>query len=220
MWKAMLECLKDQSQALSEAKSSETIICNGKLSDDYLEALIDLKLELQNWNLRFSNWIDTQKGFVKCLNNWLLRCLLYEPEETSDGTPPFSPTRVGAPPVFVICNQWAEAMERFSGEEVIEAMQAFFASVSQLLEQHGVDLQQRMIVDKEMERKVKNLEKNEQKMQKMMQAGEKKMTDTINFGNLQSGLQQIFVAMERFTASLVQAYDELHVSIEDATIAQ
>ncbi|KAJ9673360.1 hypothetical protein PVL29_023129 [Vitis rotundifolia] len=238
MWKAMLECLKSQSQAVSEASSLDAIICNGKLSDDYLEALIELKLELQNWNLRFTNWIDTQKGFVKGLNSWLLRCLLYEPEETPDGAVPISPTRVGAPPVFVICNQWAEAMERFSAEEVVEAMQAFFTSVNQLLELHSVDLQQRMIADKDMERKVKNLEKKEQKMQKVMQAGEKKMTlepgesgsllpgvavkqaQMINVGSLQSGLRQIFEAMERFTANLMQSYEELLVSIEDAKCAQ
>ncbi|CBI18874.3 unnamed protein product, partial [Vitis vinifera] len=238
MWKAMLECLKSQSQAVSEANSLDAIICNGKLSDDYLEALIELKLELQNWNLRFTNWIDTQKGFVKGLNSWLLRCLLYEPEETPDGAEPISPTSVGAPPVFVICNQWAEAMERFSAEEVVEAIQAFFTTVNQLLELHSVDLQQRMIVDKDMERKVKNLEKKEQKMQKVMQAGEKKMTlepgesgsllpgvavkhaQMINVGSLQSGLRQIFEAMERFTANLMQSYEELLVSIEDAKCAQ
>ncbi|XP_034676169.1 protein ALTERED PHOSPHATE STARVATION RESPONSE 1-like isoform X2 [Vitis riparia] len=238
MWKAMLECLKSQSQAVSEANSLDAIICNGKLSDDYLEALIELKLELQNWNLRFTNWIDTQKGFVKGLNSWLLRCLLYEPEETPDGAVPISPTSVGAPPVFVICNQWAEAMERFSAEEVVEAIQAFFTTVNQLLELHSVDLQQRMIADKDMERKVKNLEKKEQKMQKVMQAGEKKMTlepgesgsllpgvavkqaQMINVGSLQSGLRQIFEAMERFTANLMQSYEELLVSIEDAKCAQ
>nr|CAN74079.1 hypothetical protein VITISV_000980 [Vitis vinifera] len=238
MWKAMLECLKSQSQAVSEANSLDAIICNGKLSDDYLEALIELKLELQNWNLRFTNWIDTQKGFVKVLNSWLLRCLLYEPEETPDGAVPISPTSVGAPPVFVFCNQWAEAMERFSAEEVVEAIQAFFTTVNQLLELHSVDLQQRMIADKDMERKVKNLEKKEQKMQKVMQAGEKKMTlepgesgsllpgvavkqaQMINVGSLQSGLRQIFEAMERFTANLMQSYEELLVSIEDAKCAQ
>lgn len=238
MWKAMLECLKSQSQAVSEANSLDAIICNGKLSDDYLEALIELKLELQNWNLRFTNWIDTQKGFVKVLNSWLLRCLLYEPEETPDGAVPISPTSVGAPPVFVFCNQWAEAMERFSAEEVVEAIQAFFTTVNQLLELHSVDLQQRMIADKDMERKVKNLEKKEQKMQKVMQAGEKKMTlepgesgsllpgvavkqaQMINVGSLQSGLRQIFEAMERFTVNLMQSYEELLVSIEDAKCAQ
>lgn len=226
----MLECLKGQSQVVSEAGHLDTIICDGKLSDDYLEALIELKLDLQNWNLRFTNWIETQKGFVKGLNSWLLKHLQHEPEETSDGMAPLSPSLVGAPPVFVICNQWAEAMERFSAEEVVEAMQAFFMIVSQLLEQHSVDLQQRMIADKEMERKVKNLEKKEQKMQKVMQAGGsgspltgvavKETHMIISVGSLQSSLQKIFVAMERFTANLIQAYDKLHISIEDAKLAQ
>lgn len=232
MWKAMLECLKVQSQAASEDNSLDTIICN-VIGDDYLEALIKLKLELQNWVLRFTNWIDTQKGFVKALNSWLLRCLLSDHQETPDGTGPLSPSRFGAPPVFVICNHWAEAMERFSAEEVVEAMQAFFMSVNQLLEQHSGDLQPRMIADKEMERKVKNMEKEEQKMQKVMQAGEKKMAlehgqsgsllsgvtvkqaQMINVGSLRSGLQQTFKAMEKFTADLMQAYEELHACIKD-----
>ncbi|PQM39033.1 uncharacterized protein Pyn_22962 [Prunus yedoensis var. nudiflora] len=103
-------------------------ISNAKLNGAHdLETAIQLKLELQNWNVCFSNWIATQKGYVKALNGWLLRCLLQEPSPQSDEEGdaavvlPLSPGRLGAPPAFVICNQWSQAMDRLSGKEVIES---------------------------------------------------------------------------------------------------
>lgn len=221
MWKAMLDCHKCQCQAFGEGKSLDAITSNGKFSYAHLEAAIELKFELQNWSLRFFNWIVTQKAHVKALNGWLLRCLLYEPEETLDGIVPFSPGRIGAPTVFVICNQWSQAMDRVSEKEVIEAMQGFFVSLNQLLEPHILDLRQRATGDKDMERKIKILEMEEQRIQKMVQAQEKKMgpvlprSEVPKPSSLMSDLKQIFVAMERFTANSVQAYEELCVHIQE-----
>lgn len=38
---------------------------------------------------------------------------------------PFSPGRIGAPPVFVICNQWSQALDRVSEKEVLDSMRDF-----------------------------------------------------------------------------------------------
>ncbi|KAM5565271.1 protein ALTERED PHOSPHATE STARVATION RESPONSE 1 [Rosa sericea] len=238
MWKAMLECHKLQNQAIAEAKGLDVIASKIKYSnDDHLETVIQLKIELQNWNLCFSNWIITQKGCVKALNGWLLRCLLYEPEETQDGAVPFSPGRMGAPPVFVICNQWSRAMDRLSEKEVIEAIQGFQTSIDLLLEQQNVALQQRAIEDKDLARKVKLLEEQQQKMQKVMQAGRGKKfgllggeegrvvlpgeklqvpsEDNKTSRNIEWDLKQTLTAMEKFTANSLEAYEELHAHIEE-----
>jgi hypothetical protein len=72
-----------------------------------------------------------------------------------------------------------------------------------------------------MEKKIKVLEMEEQRIQKMAQAQEKKMgpvlprTEIPNTSSLMSGLKQIFTAMERFTANSLQAYEELCVHIQE-----
>uniref|UniRef100_A0A6N2LFF5 DUF632 domain-containing protein n=1 Tax=Salix viminalis TaxID=40686 RepID=A0A6N2LFF5_SALVM len=131
MWKVMLECHRYQFQAVVEARNLDVIPSNVKFSEACLEAAIQLKIELQNWNLCFSNWISAQRGYVKALNGWLLRHLPSEPAEMQDDVPPFSPCRRGAPPVFAFCNQWSLAIDRVSEMEVIYAMNGFFASVDQ-----------------------------------------------------------------------------------------
>ncbi|MBA0565737.1 hypothetical protein Golob_010598 [Gossypium lobatum] len=243
MWKVMLDCHSCQCQKVMEAKCLDVITLNENLNDTHLEVAMKLKLELQNFVLSLSSWIEAQRGYVKALNGWLHRCLLYEPEEiAADGVSSLSSGGSGVPPVFVILNQWSEVMDRLLEKEVVEAVNTFFISINQVLEQqHNSTLRQRIIADKDMERKVKLLEKEEQKMQKMMQARVKKMTEwakeesavleprdtsTTDGSNireaasLQHGLKQIFMAMEKLAIHFRQAYGELHQCTEKCKATQ
>ncbi|KAK3231962.1 hypothetical protein Dsin_003843 [Dipteronia sinensis] len=221
MWKDMLECHRCQSQTITEAKNFDAIIASdAKLDNTHLEVAIQLKFELQNWTLNFSSWIESQKSYIRALNAWLQRCLPSEPEETPDGVAPFSPGRAGAPPVFVIVYQWSQAIDRLSEKEVTEAIHGFFTSINQLLEQHNVELQQMVTNNKDMDRKVKILEREEQKMQKVFHIRYKKTREGSGIGSLHSGLKQIFIAIERYAANFKQAYDELHIRIEEGKFSQ
>uniref|UniRef100_A0A803NJY1 DUF632 domain-containing protein n=1 Tax=Cannabis sativa TaxID=3483 RepID=A0A803NJY1_CANSA len=224
MWKAMIECHKRQYQAISEVKSLDgnAITSNERLNNADLEASIQLKIVLQTWNLSFSNWIFSQKDLISTINGWLMRCLLYEPEETSDGLIPFSPGRLGAPNIFVICNHWSQALDRISEKEVIGALQGCLACIDTQLKEHNVELLKMVISDKEIERKVKIFEREEQKMVKLIQGREKNLvtsfvlnhSDIIKCNDLQLGLKQIFMAMEKFMANSIQVYEELRLRIE------
>ncbi|KAM1387781.1 hypothetical protein ACFX2I_015984 [Malus domestica] len=241
MWKAMVECHKSQYQAMVEAKGLDGVaISNAKLSSAHKsETAIQLKLELQNWNVCFSKWIVAQKGYVKALNGWLLRCLLHEPnvgdqELTAD-------EGIGAPPVFVICNEWSQAMDRLSEKEVVEAIRGFWTSIHTLLMEdnnNNVEMvQQRMVAEnKDIARKVKFLEEEEGKEQKILhklirgRGGKKNVgSSSLRAGEDEShrervqqqsssdlvwDLKQTLMAMEKFTANSLQAYNELHAHIE------
>ncbi|KAK6129424.1 hypothetical protein DH2020_036826 [Rehmannia glutinosa] len=113
------------------------------------------------------------KGFCRALNNWLMKCLLV-PEETPDGIVPFSPGRIGAPPVFVICNQWWQSLDRISEKEVVDSMRDFASNVLQLWDRDKAEMRQRMLANKD-ERKIKSLDKEDQKIQKEIQALVKRM---------------------------------------------
>ncbi|KAE8663509.1 kinase family protein [Hibiscus syriacus] len=226
MWKCMLECHRNQYQVIREAKTLGSIGSGKKLGDDHLTATLQLEHELISWTLRFSRWIGAQKGYVRALNNWLLKCLYYEPEVTDDGIAPFSPSRVGAPPIFVICNQWSQAMDRISEREVVNSMRIFAMSLLQLWEQDKSEMHRRMMVNKDLDRRARNLDREDQRLQKEIQALDKQIvlvsgdgngllvaghvyqSDTSN-GNLHGSLQRIFEAMERFCSESSKAYDEL-----------
>ncbi|XP_077231148.1 protein ALTERED PHOSPHATE STARVATION RESPONSE 1-like [Tasmannia lanceolata] len=238
MWEVMLECHRSQCHAITEAKNLDAIASSRKLNDAHMEATLELEMELLNWILSFYSWISAQKGYVKALNSWLLKGLHCEPEETVDGTAPFSPGRAGAPPVFIICYQWAQAMDNISENEVFEAMQTFAMIVLQLWERHNAEQRQRMVADKDMERRLKSLEREEQKMQKTLDAVNKNLVlvseqsgitlpgrivhrnYTGDVGSLQMGLKQIFEAMEKFSADSMKVYQELHRRSEEDRLAR
>ncbi|WCJ39992.1 hypothetical protein M5689_020931 [Euphorbia peplus] len=239
MWRGMLECHQNQCQAIRESKGLGSSGSGKKLGDDHLRATLQLEHDLVSWISSFSCWVGAQKGYVKALNNWLGRCLLYEPEETPDGIPPYSPGRMGAPPVFVICNQWAQAMETISEREVIDAMRVFASSVLKIWEQDKLDIHQKMMMNKDLERKARTLDREDQKIHKKLQALDKNIvlaggdghsllsatgnivyqTDTSN-SSLQGSLQRIFEAMEKFTAESMKAYEELIQRSEEQNLAQ
>ncbi|KAK1320957.1 hypothetical protein QJS10_CPA03g02386 [Acorus calamus] len=238
MYRFMLECHRSQCHAITEARNLDAIASGGRLSDEHMKNTMQLFKELLDWILNFSAWYNAQKGFVKALNGWLLKCIYYEPEETADGVAPFSPGRIGAPPVFVIFNYWSQSIDRISEKEVVEAMEAFAATVHRLWEQHHTDQRMGMLANKDMERRLKSSERDEQKMQKLIDTYNKKTVQvsgegrnsttglilhrghTADVGSLQSGLQKIFEAMEQFSASSFQMYEELHARSEEERLAR
>ncbi|XP_059289327.1 protein ALTERED PHOSPHATE STARVATION RESPONSE 1-like [Lycium ferocissimum] len=238
MWKSMLDCHRHQCVAIEAAKRLDDIASHKHFSDANLEATLQLEHELLNWTLSFSCWVSAQKGYVRALNNWLMKFLLYVPEETDDGIAPFSPGRIGAPPIFVICNHWSQAFERVSEKEVVDCMRDFATNVLQLWERDKLELRQKMMVNKDMERQVKNLEREDQKIQKGIHALDKRIvlvsgeenslslnrhvyqSETSKNSSFQVGLQRIFEAIERFTANSLKVYEELLQRIEEDRFAR
>ncbi|VVA99365.1 unnamed protein product [Arabis nemorensis] len=217
MWKSMLDCHRSQCEAIKEARGLGPLRASKKLGDDHLEATRMLGHELIDWILGFSSWVSAQKGFVRELNSWLMKCLIYEPEETADGIVPFSPGRIGAPLIFVICNQWEQTLDRISEKEVIEAMRRFTTSVLHLWEEDRLETRERMMGHGDS----RNMDREEQKIQKEIQELERKMvlvgpgeenivyqSDASN-ESLKGSLQRIFEAMEKFTAESMRAYEDL-----------
>ncbi|XP_057727109.1 protein ROLLING AND ERECT LEAF 2-like [Arachis stenosperma] len=144
MWKFMLKCHEKQFQAIMESKTHSLKINTGLQRDESLKAILELEKELLNWCSQFNNWVRMQKSYVENLNEWLRRCLLDEPEETADGVVPFSPSRIGAPPVFVICNDWHQAMSRISERGVADAMHEFAQRLHELWEKQDEAQRQRI----------------------------------------------------------------------------
>ncbi|XP_057974012.1 protein ROLLING AND ERECT LEAF 2 [Malania oleifera] len=144
MWRSMLKCHQKQFEAIMNSKIRTLKAHTGFPRDSSFAATVELESQLLKWCTRFSDWVNAQKSYAESLNGWLLGCLLQEPEETSDGLAPFSPGRAGAPPVFVICNDWKQAIERISDTGVADAMQEFARSLHQLWEKQDEENRQRL----------------------------------------------------------------------------
>lgn len=144
MWRSMLKCHQKQFQAVMESKTRALRANTGFQRDSSLRATLELEVQLLSWCSHFSDWICSQKSYVESLNGWLLRCLNYEPEETPDGPVPFSPGRLEAPPVFVICNDWCQAVEAISETRVAIAMNDFASNLRQLWERQDEEQRQRI----------------------------------------------------------------------------
>ncbi|KAL6634900.1 hypothetical protein ACP70R_027571 [Stipagrostis hirtigluma subsp. patula] len=220
MWQDKLECYQIQCQVMSEAKNLDSIISAGSNRDLALE----LELELIKWIVNFSCWVNAQRSFVKALNGWLALCLNYKAEETADGVAPYSPGRVGAPLVFVICNSWSQAMDRISEKELVTSMQALVSCVRKLSEQHIVEQTEQIIATRERERWNKTLERKTLEINKEADALNRKLalapgrqsllpsTHTyqdhlLDASSLQASLARVVQALESFASSSLKALE-------------
>lgn len=157
MWKAMLKCHRKQFQVIMESKMRKLKANTGFQTESSSRATADLERELHAWCRHFKDWIFFQKSYVQSLNGWLLQCLKYEPEETPDGPMPYSPGRLEAPPIFLICNDWHQAMETITEAKVENAMNTFATTLHQLWEKQGEEMQQRIIAESLMKEYRENL---------------------------------------------------------------
>ncbi|CAL5324007.1 unnamed protein product [Camellia sinensis] len=160
MWTFMVDCHQKQFLAMLEGKTQLQIAQAAIERNSSIMAVRKLETDILNWATAFTYWISTQKSFVKFLNGCLMKCLLKEPEETPDGIAPFSPTRLGAPPIFITCNDWYNAIENVSGAGVSKAMHEFASMLNQLGKKLDEEKRQRLKVEylaKDLEKRVKTL---------------------------------------------------------------
>ncbi|XP_042472517.1 protein ALTERED PHOSPHATE STARVATION RESPONSE 1-like [Zingiber officinale] len=224
MWSLLLKCHQVHCQAIAEVKGLDFIVSSGKLSSANADEILQLEMEMHKWSSNLPASINAQRNFAKALNGWLLLCLPHEHAETAP-----SPTRIGAPPVFVICNYWSQAMDRASECEVTNSLLTFADSLHQLWERLAVDQNDRMIAVRDREKLLRVIEKKRRAMHKEVKSLRKKLAlvpgqittpphqkpdDAHNttaevVGSLESGLKNVFEAMEHFSASSVKAYGEL-----------
>uniref|UniRef100_A0A1J3IGJ1 DUF632 domain-containing protein n=2 Tax=Noccaea caerulescens TaxID=107243 RepID=A0A1J3IGJ1_NOCCA len=232
MWRSMLKCHQKQFQAIMESKvrsvKSKTV---SQKDSGAAGAILDLEMELREWCSSFNGWVSSQKLYVQSLNGWLSRCLHYEPEATEDGIAPFSPSRIGAPPIFIICKDWQEAMTRISGENVSSAMQGFASSLHELWEKQ--EEEERMVkAESELrdaesdKRSVVSRGKSEsgvsvlddlkvdldsmrKKLAEERARGKEsvKLVSNVSSSSLKAGLVPIFDALRKFTAEYVKAHE-------------
>uniref|UniRef100_A0A8I6Y9K7 DUF632 domain-containing protein n=2 Tax=Hordeum vulgare subsp. vulgare TaxID=112509 RepID=A0A8I6Y9K7_HORVV len=233
MWHAMSECHKIQCHAMSQAKNIDSTVAATRFSEAHIDLIKRLELELLDLVASFAAWVNGQTSYIGTINDWLKKGIDYVPEVTDDGTPPFSPGRLGAPPIFIICNDWATGIARIPETGVVDTMQAFASQVLHLWEKHRLEWRQGMMANRDMDRELRVMERDETSMRKALEAQNNKLVlvsnqsgvslsaqavrdgDPSSEVGLQSCMSRFFEAMESFSAACANAYKDLHLRCEE-----
>ncbi|KAL2343037.1 hypothetical protein Fmac_004322 [Flemingia macrophylla] len=138
MWKAMLECHHAQYITISLAYHSRnsTGASQGDMRRDIMTRLLE---EVEFFGLSFANWMNSLTSYVEALNAWLQNCIL-QPRERSKSRRPFSPRRVLAPPIFVLCRDWSAGFKALPSEELSQAIKNFLSDLHLRTEQQNEQL--------------------------------------------------------------------------------
>ncbi|MED6223054.1 hypothetical protein PIB30_070288 [Stylosanthes scabra] len=143
MWRTMLECHHAQfitiSLAYHSRSSTRTIEADARR-----EILAQLLEEFKCFGLSFENWINSHTTYVESLNKWLQNCVLQPRDRPKNNRrrPP-SPSRVLAPPIFVLCRDWSSRIKSLPAEELSRAIKDFVYGVCRVMEQHDKELQEK-----------------------------------------------------------------------------
>ncbi|OMP01151.1 hypothetical protein COLO4_12109 [Corchorus olitorius] len=143
MWDFMVKCHQKQFRIIIGTKAYAHMANADSRKSSKMKATLRLAKKILNWGTRFRDYVNTQKNFMKFLNEWLLRCIYHQPEATSDGMLGFSPFSIGAPPIFTICSDWYYAINKISDSEVYEAIDKFYLSMHQLWEKQNEEKHER-----------------------------------------------------------------------------
>nr|XP_043626107.1 nitrate regulatory gene2 protein-like [Erigeron canadensis] len=195
MWQSIGKGHRKQLEAIKEGRSL-TLRANTSMErDSSLGTTLELETRLLTWAQHFNSWMNAQKSFVGSLNGWLLQFNIdHEPEINTDGGEvPFSPGQSGAPPIFIICNDWRREINGVSQEQVTIAMNKFALKLRQLLET---------------EDEIQRLSKNQVDLdhKKAM-----KIVENVGAGTLEDGVIPIFKALENFSRDVLKAHKHVRL---------
>ncbi|KAJ4849466.1 hypothetical protein Tsubulata_051059 [Turnera subulata] len=229
MWKLVIECHRKQLQGVEQA----THVASVKIRETSgFKATGKLREKILNWAACFEHYIQTQKAFVKLLNEWLQRCINHEPEEDGDGNVPVSPSRIGAPAIFIVCNDWCNAIADICEDGVHQAILGFASCLDELQQKRKEEQRQRrktLGLLKEFEKQVRNAsemytpgevslldelegKREELNQQKAAHEAAFKLVNDAASRCLTTGLSPIFEVLESFCLENVEAYEKIRLT--------
>ncbi|TMW95696.1 hypothetical protein EJD97_008468 [Solanum chilense] len=141
MWRAMLECHHAQYITISLAYHAKASASSPQ-GDTQKLIMSQLQDEVECFGLSFANWINSHTSYVEALNSWLQNCIL-QPRERTKGRRAFSPRRVLAPPIFVLCRDWSTGIKSLPSEELSDAIKDFLYDLRHSVGHHSEELQKK-----------------------------------------------------------------------------
>lgn len=201
----MLECHHAQYITISLAYHSRSSAGTPQ-GDTRTQIMSQLQNEIECFGLSFANWINSLTSYVEALNGWLQHCIL-QPRERSKSRRPFSPRRVLAPPVFVLCRDWSAGLKTLPSDELSNAIKAFLLDVCQLMERQAEQLQNKQKSD---DAEIGEPESKD---------NEKDDDSSSNLCCIQTSLTKVLDRLNRFSEASLKMYEDVRQNSEAARIA-
>ncbi|XP_059624302.1 protein ALTERED PHOSPHATE STARVATION RESPONSE 1-like isoform X2 [Cornus florida] len=203
MWKAMLECHHAQYITISLAYHAKSSTGTPQ-GDAQRQIMSQLQHEIDCFGLSFANWISSHTSYVEALNGWLQNCIL-QPRERSKGRRAFSPRRVLAPPIFVLCRDWSAGIKDLPSDELSKSIKAFLSDLH-----HSAGHQMEELQDKQRTLDASNNEELESK------DGEKNDDRSSKLCCIQASLTKVLDRLTKFSEASLKMYEDIRQKSEAA----
>lgn len=170
-------------------------------ADAQRQISVQLQQEIECFGLSFANWINSLASYVGALNGWLQHCI--QPQERSKSRRPFSPRRVIAPPIFVLCRDWLIGIDDLPSNELSNAIRAFLAELNCSISQQA-----------ELQRKQKLVEANTG--EELEGKGNENNTFSSNLSCIHSSLTKVLDRLTKFSEASLKMYEDVRQKSEAA----
>ncbi|KAJ6678004.1 TRANSCRIPTION FACTOR putative (DUF630 AND DUF632)-RELATED [Salix viminalis] len=204
MWKTMLECHHAQYITISLAYHSRSTTGTPQ-GNTRRQIMAQLQQEVECFGLSFANWVNSHASYVEALNGWLQNGFL-QPQERSKNRRPFSPRRLLAPPIFVLCRDWAAGIKGLPSEELNNAIKTLLSDLHLLMEQQEEKLHKEDEVD------VNNGESG---------GKENDRDDDVasNLYCIHASLTKVLDRLNKFSEASLKMYEDIRQKTEAARVA-
>ncbi|GAB2252361.1 hypothetical protein Droror1_Dr00005208 [Drosera rotundifolia] len=216
-WKMMMESHEIQARTMRLMKSSS---CHD-YSKFYCEwnGILELESKLQTWHASFSEYMSSQKAYIKTLHGWLSMFVGTESEMYSNGK---DLVPKGVQPLLATCHKWLDSLETLPEKSVKNAIRDLTTDVRSLRARQGEEQRLLRRVDglaKEIDMRsvgylsetkdyrdqlIKKLE-----LEKTKHQDTKMETQRATFNTLKMGFSSVFDAMVDFSKASVESYADL-----------
>lgn len=121
MWEVMAECHRCQFQIISAAYAYGSMKIP-ILSESHRQITAHLEDELRLLSSSFTKWIGAQKAYLKAINSWLEKCILF-PQSSMKKTRrdrfETALRRLG-PPIYVTCGVWYDKLSGLEEQQCVK----------------------------------------------------------------------------------------------------
>ncbi|KAM3290076.1 protein ALTERED PHOSPHATE STARVATION RESPONSE 1 [Capsicum chacoense] len=202
MWRAMLECHHAQYITISLAYHAKASVSSPQ-GDTQKLIMSQLQDEVECFGLSFANWINSHTSYVEALNSWLQNCIL-QPRERNKGRRAFSPRRVLAPPIFVLCRDWSMGIKSLPSEDLSDAIKDFLYDLRHSVGHHSEELQKKETTPESgnEELEAKDEEKNDEK--------------SSNLNHIHSSLTRVLDRLTKFSEASLKMCEDIRQKCETA----
>ncbi|KAK3011241.1 hypothetical protein RJ639_010696, partial [Escallonia herrerae] len=203
MWKAMLECHHAQYITISLAYHAKSSTGTPQ-GDTKREIMAQLQHEIECFGLSFADWINSHTSYVEALNGWLQNCIL-QPTERSKGRRAFSPRRVLAPPIIVLCRDWSAGIKALPSEELSDAIRTFLYDLHHSVGQEEEELQRKQRIHDSSENAAAE-----------DTTDQKNDDESSNLGSMHTSLTKVLDGLTKFSEASLKMCEDIRQKSETA----